>query len=74
MTRTDAPMGFDGEIEHPPPKEELYINKLTDLLKQTVLSSYPPGKTLRDAHPKQHGTVAAQFVVEPNLPEELRVG
>lgn len=28
----------------------------------------------RDAHPKHHGCVAATFVVEPDLPEHLRVG
>src|SRR5262245_63822435 len=29
---------------------------------------------LRDAHPKQHGLVRAEFIVSPNLPEDLRVG
>ncbi|MFM8331769.1 MAG: catalase family protein [Candidatus Methylumidiphilus sp.] len=28
----------------------------------------------RDAHPKMHGVVKAEFTVEPSLPEELRVG
>ena len=64
--------GSDGEII--PPDEELYITKLTELLKKIVVDTYPPGRTLRDAHPKQHGTVAAQFTVEPDLPPELRVG
>jgi hypothetical protein len=60
--------------EFPPPEEKLYIEKLSDLLKKTVIDTYPPGGTLRDAHPKQHGTVAAQFTVEADLPPELRVG
>jgi hypothetical protein len=29
---------------------------------------------LRDAHPKHHGCVKARFVIEPNLPNELRQG
>jgi len=61
-------------LENPPADEELYTTKLTDLLKSIVVATYPPGKTLRDAHPKQHGTVAAEFIVEPDLPEKLRVG
>lgn len=63
-----------GPGENIPPDEEVYIAKLTELLKKTVIETYPPGATLRDAHPKQHGTVAAQFTVEPDLPPELQVG
>ncbi len=73
-----GPSGYtnDSDLfgENPPPQEESYINKLTDLLKKTVIQTYPPGGTKRDAHPKQHGTVAAQFTVKPDLPKELRVG
>ena len=74
MSPHNGTMDHDTELENPPPNEELYITKLTDLLTNIVLETYPPGKTLRDAHPKQHGTVAAQFIVEPDLPAELRVG
>ncbi len=74
MEQRDDVTESDPVGEHLPPEEESYIKKLTDLLKETVVKTYPPGATLRDAHPKQHGTVAAQFTVEPNLPPELRVG
>lgn len=28
----------------------------------------------RDAHAKMHGVVKAEFIIEPNLPEELQIG
>jgi hypothetical protein len=28
----------------------------------------------RDAHPKMHGLVQAEFIVEANLPEDLAIG
>lgn len=34
---------------------------------------YGSGQTLRDAHPKMHGFVRGEFVVEPGLSDELRV-
>lgn len=48
-----------------------------DLLRMLTLmlrKEYPKGKTvLRDAHPKSHGLVKAEFTV-PNLSPELKVG
>src|SRR5947207_2236877 len=35
---------------------------------------YENGRILRDAHPKMHGCVRGDFAIEPNLPEELRIG
>ncbi len=60
--------------EYPSPDEKEYTEKLAEILKQKVSDSYPPGKTLRDAHPKEHGCVMAQFIVEPELPPDWRVG
>lgn len=57
------------------PKEEEANTKLINLLKKMLEEDYPkPKRMLRDAHPKMHGLVKASFIVEPNLPEELRVG
>lgn len=74
MTQLEDIADSDPAGESIPPEEQSYITKLTNLLKETVIRTYPPGATLRDAHPKQHGTAAAQFTIEPNLPPELRVG
>lgn len=68
-----APELFPGESI--PPHEAEFTRKLTDDLRAKVNHDYPPGRlVLRDAHPKHHGCVKAQFVIEPNLPEKLRVG
>jgi hypothetical protein len=34
----------------------------------------PAGAFVRESHPKHHGCVHAEFVVEPELPDDLRVG
>jgi len=60
--------------EYPTPDESEYTEKLAAVLKQKVADSYPPGKTLRDAHPKEHGCVMGEFIIEPELPPEWRVG
>jgi hypothetical protein len=61
-------------IEYPSPDEDEYTDKLARVLKQKVADSYPPGKTLRDAHPKQHGCVMAEFIVDSEIPQEWRIG
>ena len=61
--------------EDPPHGEAEAVQKLIALLKQRLDREYPsPQRTLRDAHSKQHGLVRAHFVVEKNLPEDLRIG
>lgn len=61
--------------EFTPARETDAVRKLITLLQQRLNREYPPGrKMLRDAHPKSHGLVRAEFVVEPNRPHELRVG
>lgn len=48
--------------------------RLIGLLQQQLRADYPAGLMLRDAHPKAHGCVLAEFAVEPDLPAALRVG
>jgi hypothetical protein len=55
--------------------EDQATTRIVEMLKKRLARNYPlPNKTLRDAHPKQHGLVRAEFRVEPSLPHELRVG
>ncbi len=62
-------------IEIPPSGEEDAIQKITDLLRDKMKrEDPPPNRMRRDAHPKQHGLVKAEFIVEPDLPADLRVG
>lgn len=57
-----------------PPDEGRYTDRLTAMLLAKVQRDYPVGVTRRDAHAKHHGCVRAEFVVESDLPLELRVG
>jgi catalase len=57
-----------------PPGENQYIHDLADRLKAKIIREHPTGIMRRDAHPKMHGLVKAEFVVEPDLPAELGVG
>jgi len=56
------------------PDEQKLSEDLLRILTLMLRKEYPKGKTvLRDAHPKSHGLVKAEFVV-PDLPQELKVG
>jgi len=60
--------------EYPPANEAAYTQDLAQRLKAKIIKDNPTGIMRRDAHPKMHGVVKAEFIVEPNLPPELRVG
>lgn len=60
--------------EYPPPGELEHTDSLINLLRAKMERDYAGGRTLRDAHPKMHGCVRAEFTVEPSLPDELRIG
>lgn len=58
-----------------PPDEREATQVIIKLLTRRLDREYlPPARTLRDAHPKQHGLVRANFIVEPNLRADLRFG
>ena len=60
--------------EYIPSDEASTIQDLANRLKEKVIQDNPTGIMRRDAHPKMHGVVKAEFTVEANLPAELRVG
>lgn len=63
------------EKEIPIPGEKEAIATLIALLSAKMKKeTLPSSKMLRDAHPKQIGLVKAEFMVEPDLPFQLRVG
>ncbi|MDO9420567.1 MAG: catalase family protein [Herminiimonas sp.] len=43
-------------------------------LQAKIIRDNPTGIMRRDAHPKMHGLVKAEFTIEPDLPPELQVG
>ena len=56
--------------------EEQAIAEILEIIKAKLREQFPAGQgpMRRDAHPKHHGVVRAELVVEPGLPAELAVG
>jgi hypothetical protein len=60
--------------EYPPASEAQATKNLTERQIRKITQENPTGIMRRDAHTKMHGIVKAEFIVEPDLPEQLRVG
>jgi hypothetical protein len=61
--------------EYPTPDESEYISKIVEDLKGQMVKLWPNGtKMLRQAETKMHGCLKAQFVVNPDLEEQYKVG
>jgi hypothetical protein len=62
--------------EYPGKDEDKVAAGMLKLLKDEMLRIYPgkKDKQLRQIHPKMNGCVKAEFIIEPGLPDELRVG
>jgi hypothetical protein len=66
--------GLELAAECPPPDEQKHIDSLIGLLRGKMETDYASSRMLRDAHPKMHGCVRAEFRVEAGLPPELGIG
>jgi Catalase len=60
--------------EYPQPNEDEVAQKIVTLMKDQMVKNFRGGVMLRDVHSKGHGCVRGEFIVEPDLPDELRVG
>ena len=62
--------------ECPANDEAIVANNIVTLLQEQMLRLYAKKgeKQLRQIHPKMNGCVKAEFIIDPNLPEELKVG
>lgn len=60
--------------EYPPPGEDAAIADLAARLQDKIAAQYRGQMVRRDAHPKMHGLVRAEFIVEPGLPDAFRTG
>ena len=73
MTRTgpsiDAQLG-----ERLYPGEHALAEDIGAVIEQSLRKQYAPGGILRDAHPKAHGCVRAEFRVSATVPETLAHG
>ena len=56
------------------PNEAAHIAEMTNILRRKMERDYAKGNTKRDAHPKTVGLLRALFIIEADLPAELRVG
>jgi len=57
-----------------PPGEAEAISAIVTMVEQRVVAAAASGRARRDAHPKAHGCVSAEFHVLDDLPTLLRVG
>ena len=60
--------------EYPQPGEEEDIEAMIGTILRHLQKTYPPGKSLRQFHPKMHGFLAAEFRVDADLPVRMRHG
>ena len=54
--------------------EQNYTDDLLRRLEAQLINEHPDGLMPRDAHPKMHGLVRAEFIVHANIPAALKVG
>jgi hypothetical protein len=68
------PLGSITKFENVPVDEERLIKDMEIILQEKMSKDYPAGITRRDAHPKTLACLQAEFIVEPNIPAELKKG
>ncbi|MHA3056058.1 catalase [Acinetobacter sp. ANC 4633] len=60
--------------EHLYPNEAVIAEEISDVIEKSIRKQYSGGTALRDAHPKAHGCVRAEFQVSETLPKNLARG
>jgi len=73
MQFSDGKLGGITKFEKVPAGEEQMIKDMAAILQEKMSKDYAGGQTRRDAHPKNLAFLQAEFIVEPNIPEELKV-
>ncbi len=71
---SNGKLGGITRFEKVPADEERLIKDMEVLLQEKMSTDYPAGQTRRDAHPKNLACLQAEFIVEPNIPAELKKG
>lgn len=69
-SKTDLQIGR----EYPGEGEEKIITSMVKVLEAQLLRMYSGKKMLRQIHPKMTACVKAEFIIEPNLADDLKVG
>jgi hypothetical protein len=62
--------------EYPLENEDMVAHQIVKLLQGQMMRRYDKNKKkqLRQIHPKMNGCVKAEFIIEKNLPQELKTG
>ncbi len=60
--------------EHLHPNEKAIAQEISGVIEKSIRQQYPLGSARRDAHPKAHGCVKAEFHVLETLPDRLAKG
>lgn len=64
----------EGLNEHLYPNETTIAIEIADIIETSIRKQYTTGIALRDAHPKAHGCVHAEFKINEKLPKNLAQG
>lgn len=56
------------------PNEAAMAEEISDVIEKSIRKQYSVGTALRDAHPKAHGCVRAEFQIRETLPKNLAQG
>lgn len=62
------------KFENVPAGEDRLIMEMVSILQKKMAKDYPQGEMKRDAHPKNLAGLQGEFIIEPNIPMELKVG
>ena len=72
---TPASPTVDAELgEHLYPGEQALAEEIGEVIERSLRGQVATGAILRDAHPKAHGCVRAEFLVSDTLPDQLSHG
>ena len=73
-TASSSPATYPTKFETVPPDEAAQIAETIDLTLKLEEKRYADRLARRGVHPKAHGCLQAKFTVNPDIPEEYKVG
>lgn len=73
-TREGINVASISKFEKVPAAKERLIKDKVFILEEKMAQDYSEGQKKRDAHPKNPACLQAEFIVEPNIPAELKMG
>lgn len=74
MQFSDSKLASITKFENVPAGEDGLIMDMVLILQKKMAKDYPIGEMKRDAHPKNLASLKGQFIIEPDIPVELKAG